>query len=185
MKVFVMLIAVLLAAQAGAASLAAQPADAELQALVKNAAAGDPQAQVDLGVLYQFGRGVEQSHEKANKWYRRAADQGFAEGQLKLGITYQYGRGLEIDYTKAVELFRLAAEQDLSMGQYKLGRMYLAGEGVEENKILAYKWIVLGKRHNGLMRNFHRTILEEIMTASEIAEGRRLAIEWMAAHQKR
>ena len=38
-------------------------------------------AQVNLGVMYRKGHGVERDYSKAANWYRKAAEQGDAEAQ--------------------------------------------------------------------------------------------------------
>ncbi len=38
------------------------------------AAGGNVQAQLNLGLMYQTGRGVEKNDNEALKWYRRAAE---------------------------------------------------------------------------------------------------------------
>ena len=43
---------------------------------------GDEYAQNSLGVMYENGEGVPQDDKQAVKWYRKAADQGYADGQL-------------------------------------------------------------------------------------------------------
>ena len=40
---------------------------------------GDAAAQFQMGVAYEYGRGVEKSDEGAVQWYRQAADQGDAD----------------------------------------------------------------------------------------------------------
>ena len=42
---------------------------------------GDTNAQFNLGVMYEDGRGVTQDYQEAVKWYRKAAEQGDAEAQ--------------------------------------------------------------------------------------------------------
>lgn len=42
---------------------------------------GTPDAQFHLGYLYHMGRGVAQDNAEAARWYRKAADQGFADAQ--------------------------------------------------------------------------------------------------------
>ena len=37
---------------------------------------GDVDAQYNLGLYYQYGRGVEQNSKKAVEWYAKAAEQG-------------------------------------------------------------------------------------------------------------
>ncbi|KAG0062061.1 hypothetical protein BGZ90_003274, partial [Linnemannia elongata] len=43
-----------------------------------NANLGDKDAQVALGDMYLDGEGVQQDYQAAMKWFRRAADQGYA-----------------------------------------------------------------------------------------------------------
>ena len=42
-------------------------------------------AQLNLGLMYDSGKGVPQDHSKAVKYYTLAADQGFAQAQCSLG----------------------------------------------------------------------------------------------------
>ena len=49
-------------------------------------------AQFNLGKMYANGRRVEQDDEQAVFWYRKAAEQGYAEAQenlTKLGINWK------------------------------------------------------------------------------------------------
>lgn len=41
-------------------------------------------AQYNLGIMYQYGHGVEQSYETAVEWYRKATDQGYPDAKKKL-----------------------------------------------------------------------------------------------------
>lgn len=57
-------------------ALAAGAADPELQGLARRAQAGDRQAQLELGIRHQEGRGVPLDLERAAQLYRRAAASG-------------------------------------------------------------------------------------------------------------
>jgi hypothetical protein len=50
----------------------------------KAAALGNGNAENQLGWMYQFGRGVEQSDAEAVAWYRLSADQGSTDGKNNL-----------------------------------------------------------------------------------------------------
>ena len=52
------------------------------------------QAQYNLGVMYDEGRGVRQDGAEAVRWFRQAAEQGLAEAQHILGAMYANGRGV-------------------------------------------------------------------------------------------
>ncbi len=103
---------------------------------------GDACAQNNLGLMYQYGRGVEQSYEKAVEWYLKAAEQGFARAQNNLGVMYSNGTGVEQSYEKAAEWVLKAAEQGLARAQYKLVSMYRDGTGVEQSDKKAAEWVL-------------------------------------------
>jgi TPR repeat protein len=46
---------------------------------------GNADAQINLGMKYLSGKGVEQNDAEAIRWVRLAADQGNADAQLHLG----------------------------------------------------------------------------------------------------
>lgn len=101
---------------------------------------GDACAQNNLGAMYYYGHGVEQSDEKAAEWVLKAAEQGFADAQNHLGLMYKNGTGVEQSYEKAVEWYLKAAEQGLAIAQYNLGEMYALGDGVEQSNEKAREW---------------------------------------------
>ena len=45
-------------------------------------------AQNNLGVCYEYGRGIEQNYEEAIKWYLLSSEQGNAGAQNNLGNCY-------------------------------------------------------------------------------------------------
>ena len=53
------------------------------------AMAGDVEAQYELGLLYEQGRGVIQDDEAAVKWFTKAADQGHAGAKRELEVIKQ------------------------------------------------------------------------------------------------
>ena len=99
---------------------------------------GLPDAQVNLGFMYDNGRGVRKSYSKAVSWFRKAADQGHAKAQFNLGFAYANGRGVSRNYAKAASWFRKAGDNEY--GKYvranaksHLGFMYAHGRGVRKN----------------------------------------------------
>ena len=74
--------------------------------------------------MYLHGQGVRQDYAQAVKWYRKAAEQGFAEAQYNLGVRYDQGQGVPQDYAEAVKWYRKAAEQGDAEAQLNLGVMY-------------------------------------------------------------
>ena len=114
--------------------------DLSVAALRELADAGDAEAQVELGVRYEHGRGVGKDYVVAVSWFRRAAEQGYAPGQVALGFMYSAGRGVVQDYAEAVRWERRAAEQGNAPAQHNLGVSYRNGLGVAQNHGEAVRW---------------------------------------------
>ena len=63
----------------------------------------------------------------AEKWYRKAAEQGSAEAQNNLGLMFVLGRGVPQDDVEAVKWYRKAAKQGYGPAQNNLGEMRRQG----------------------------------------------------------
>jgi hypothetical protein len=83
--------------------------DPRLAALFAKAAAGDPAAQNRLGEKFANGEDVGRDLAEAGRWYRLAAEQGYAEAQLNLGELYENGQGVGQDLGEAARWYREAA----------------------------------------------------------------------------
>ena len=90
----------------------------------------------------QYGRSLqkEEQHIEAVKWYRKAAEQGYASAKSALGWMYANGRGVAKNEEEAVKWYRKAAEQGHANAQNNLGWMYDSGQGVAKNEEEAVKW---------------------------------------------
>lgn len=85
------------------------------------------EAKCYLGFCYQYGKGVDQEHKEAVKWFTRASKQGNIEAQYNLGHFYFYGCGVEKNQAEAVRWFRKAAEQGLAIAQMNLQTAIIMG----------------------------------------------------------
>jgi uncharacterized protein len=72
------------------------------------AEAGDPEAQTNVGEIYERGIGTEPNYDAAVIWYKKAADQGYARAQFNLGTLYEQGLGVPADKLAALNLYRQA-----------------------------------------------------------------------------
>ena len=52
-------------------------------------------AQLNVGLMYAIGQGVEKSEEKAVECYQKAAEQGYDKAQYNLALMYAGGHGVE------------------------------------------------------------------------------------------
>jgi hypothetical protein len=78
-------------------------------AIFARAARGDPNAQAQLGFMYEYGRGVPQDYQLAVRWYLCAAVQGQPNAQFELGLMYDKGHGVPPSSTVAYKWLNLAA----------------------------------------------------------------------------
>ena len=101
---------------------------------------GNAVAQLNLGAVYEFGRGVSQDDGQAVAWYLKAANQGNADAQASLGSMYRNGRGVRQDDKQAVAWYRKAADQGNTRAQVNLGFMYESGRGVLKDYKQAIAW---------------------------------------------
>jgi len=146
---------------------------------------GDAKAQHNLGVMYDYGRGVPQDTTNALKWYRSAAEHGIPEAQHNLGLMYQKAQGVPQNYSEAAKWYRRAAEQGMADSQVNLGIMYYQGQGVSRDYVLAHMWLDLAAsqypasvRENLNDAVHYKDIVNSLMTPAQIAEAQRLAKEW-------
>ena len=79
--------------------------------LIRNAEQGNADAQINLGRIYQYGKGVPQNYKTAVKWYRLAAEQGNADAQTNLGGMYYKGTGVLQDFIRAHMWTNIVASQ--------------------------------------------------------------------------
>jgi len=77
---------------------------------------------------------------QAAKWFRAAAEQGYAMAQARLGALYANGMGVEQDFTEAARWLYEAAEANEGSSQYDLAVLYANGTGVEQDYSAAYYW---------------------------------------------
>lgn len=103
---------------------------------------GHADAQCALGDMYGKGLGVAQDLEKAEHWYRMAANQWNGCGLVSLGFMYYDGTVVSMNRLEAAKLWERALRvrpipRDWSewhtIVEAQLGAMYLNGEGVEQN----------------------------------------------------
>jgi TPR repeat protein len=104
--------------------------------------------------MYFEGPGVPQDYAEAVKWYRLAAEQGYAIAQSNLGAMYSKGQGGPHNYVAAYKWFALA-------------------KAAARPGSVAYK-----------NASANMAALAEVMTSARIAQAQHEASAWWAAHPK-
>ena len=101
---------------------------------------GLAEAQVYVGMYYDYGYHVWQDKATAFSYYLMAAQQGNVWGQCSVGTFYMTGTGILQDYSKAIAWLRRAAMNDNDTACYNLGTCYEGGKGTPVDKHTALQW---------------------------------------------
>ena len=97
---------------------------------------------------------------KAVRWYRLAADQGFADAQYNLGNMYANGQSVPQGYVEAHKWANLAASRDTGDDREKAATRSRSAADARDS-------------------------LATRMTPAQVAEAQRRAREWQAAFDAR
>ncbi|MSU25006.1 MAG: hypothetical protein EXS32_14460 [Opitutus sp.] len=128
-----------------------------------------PEAQYNLALAYELGRGVGKDEVAAQKWYRAAATQGYARARYNLALMLEEGRPAPADAAAAVEFYRAAAAQNYAPAQNNLGILLAEGRGVAINFPEAYAWLALAV-DNGA-KPTGRDIVAQQLSSAQLAEA--------------
>jgi TPR repeat protein len=119
---------------------------AALQSYQHAAEAGDPGAQLYMGLKCASGKDEPVNMREAVLWFQKAAAQGSTSAENNLGVLYHNGDGIPKDNATAIQWFSKAAESGSAVAQYNLGRVYLGGNGAPQNFALASDWLIRSAR---------------------------------------
>jgi len=112
--------------------------------LERAAEAGIPSAWHDFGVLLDSKRNPRgPDRVEAVKYFRKAAEAGFAGAQNNLGWSYYKGEGIAKNYGEAIYWLTRALEQGEPFAYGSMGDMRFHEAGFERNDIETYKWLKL------------------------------------------
>lgn len=104
--------------------------DSKAEALFASAAAGNAEAQFNLG----FSLWEQRNYAESAKWMRKAADQGSPHAQTMLGTLYAGGNGVAQSDFEAAKWFSKAADSGDAYAQLFLADAYSEGRGVPRNQ---------------------------------------------------
>lgn len=98
------------------------------------AASGNADAQFNLAQAYKLGRGVPKDLREAEKWYKKAADQGHIQSNDNYGLLlFQNNRR-----TEALPYLQKSADRGEPRSQYVLGTGHFNGDFVKKDWVKAY-----------------------------------------------
>ena len=123
---------------------------------------GENRAKFYLAESIYYGRGIEQSYEKAFKMFEEIIDEtNNAIAKFYIGEMYYHGDYVKVDYEKAYEIFNELVEQynDIPAENY-LGRMYYYGKYVEQDYEKAYNiFSRLSEEHNYIHSKYFLAVM--------------------------
>ncbi|MEE4350947.1 MAG: SPOR domain-containing protein [Pacificimonas sp.] len=135
------------------------------------AARGNSHALFNLGLAYRQGRGVPRDLDRAEDFFKRAAEKGHAPARTYLGIFHV--RRNEV--ARAVELWQQSAQEGDAHARYMLGIRHFSGRGVPVDRPRAYGYMLLAD--NAGLTQARRPLrrMEAALSEQEKADGRMLA----------
>ena len=104
---------------------------------------GDTEAQYQMGVLCQTGRGVSRDYQKAFDWFLRAAEAGHLKAQYSLGAMYENGWGTPPDASQAAGWYERAARRGHGQALAKVGKAKDSGLLIPRNRDLSRDELLL------------------------------------------
>jgi len=140
---------------------------------------GHADSQFNLGLMYEYGIGVDKDETEAMAWYQKSAEQGNSNAQYNLAVLYENGRGSAVNFEQANQWYRKAAEQGDALAVGNLGMLYLRGQGVAEDKIAGLALLLLSATMDSSPENHAKRnlMLTRGLTPQAIAAAQTLYAE--------
>jgi TPR repeat protein len=109
----------------------------------KAAEQGEVEAQYELALMYEEGRGVTQDYQQAAMWYLNAAEQDHARAQFKLGKMLFSGKGIKRDNVEAYKWFSIANDKNKRGAKMDLGEIasQMTQPQIAEAKLRKHQWL--------------------------------------------
>jgi putative methionine-R-sulfoxide reductase with GAF domain len=135
--------------------------------LLKQAQAGDREAQLALAQRYQAGNGVSRNLRKAYAWY-------IISGEAGSDAARQQSRSLTTKFT----------DSQIAAIRFEVGEMYAQGIGAaRRDHVAAYKWFVLAEAAGDKRAPAELKKLAASMRQSEVQEARSRASDWLSGRR--
>ena len=134
-------------------------------------------AALDLGIIYHLS--LKQA-DKAEVWYRQAAQHGEARANNNLGfLLKEKPFSVADDY---IPLFELAGEQGHGGAYASLFNFYNEGDGVVKNQATANKWLIKLAQTGDVNGQYH--LARRMLQGEGMPKDRPGALVWLAVCQQ-
>jgi TPR repeat protein len=129
--------------------------------------------------MYANGWGVTKDDKEAFRWFRKAAELGYAAAQTRVGIDYWEGKGTTQNYDESIPWFRKAASQGDPYGREWLGDAYRMAHGVEGDMTKAAQLYCAAAEGGGGPSVMNKCGYSLLIGAPGIAQDYVGAIKWL------
>ena len=146
-----------------------------IEKLRESAEYGDLDSQIELGVIYETGKGVPKDYSKAVDWYLRAAKQKSDKAILKVvNLTIDNN----LDPSKCLDLISEVADQENLKAQCWLASMYKCGLGsiIPKDPDVAFWWYMRAAQQGDSQSQF--IVGENYEKGETVEEDLDEACEW-------
>ena len=141
---------------------------------------GDAASQLDLGMKYAKGEGVNRDYQEALNWCLKSAEQGNPLAQFNVGSMYDRSRPVLVIHTskkdnaEAIKWYLKAAVQGHTAAQRDLGRILADPNSPHANAVDAYAWLSIASSNGEEIAKSKLTWLEDrLMSPASILEGQK------------
>lgn len=111
------------------------------------AESGHAEAQFNLSIMYEQGRGVDVDDAKAAYWSDKAVASEYPPALHNRALVMLARK----NYEAAIDLLQNSASKDFPPSQYSLGKIYQAGIGLAESPVDAFKYVEMAA-NNGFAK---------------------------------
>jgi TPR repeat protein len=136
-------------------------AQTPLDRIAALANAGDPRAELIIGLKYLHGEGIAPDQPRAAQWIARAAQRKEPLAQYWMGMLYERGDGVPADAGEAVRWYEAAAAQGNRKAMHALGVAYAEGRGTQKDLSTAARWFSKAAQLGFLNSEFNLAVLYE------------------------
>lgn len=174
-------------------------AQAQINALMEKAQAGDADAQFQLAVLGLSGRLGQNNTREGVRLLGAAANAGHTEARFLMATLLLHGRGGVVkDEARALAIYREQADAGDPRAQNALGQMLLNGQGGPKNAAEAVRWFTRAAEQNfaaaqsnlgyayahgeGVASDKRRALEYFMKAAEQGAVGAQHNVAWMYQH---
>lgn len=139
--------------------------------------AGEPEAQLEVSLMYLRGNGVKQNDTEGANWCKQAAFKGLPAAQRTYGMMLRDGAAVNRNPAQGREWLEKAANQNDVPAQMELaGTLGLFAPPFEF--VEAMKWVLIAEKNGATNAPAIKKLIEPQMSATELSQARTKAAEF-------